>query len=98
MPRPLAPSICCSECGSALSGRKSRFCGSRCKDAWNNRQKQRGVQLFNLYAETRKNRRGRYGIADVNALMAQWFAQDAAAGRVTHHPELVPPMCGARRG
>jgi hypothetical protein len=29
--------------------------------------------------------------------MAQWFAQDVAAGRVTHHPELVPVSSGARR-
>lgn len=87
----------CSECGAELSGKAKRFCGRVCDDAWNNRQKRRGVQILNLYAETRKNRRGRYGIADVNALMAQWFAQDAAAGRVTHHPELVPVASGARR-
>ena len=88
----------CSECGTQLPEDRNRFCGVACRTSWHNRLRKRGAHLLNLYAETRKNRRGRYGIADVNALMAQWFAQDAAAGRVTHHPELVPPVCGARRG
>jgi hypothetical protein len=92
MPRPVARFIRCSECGSALAGKKSRFCSPAHKDAWNNRQKRRGVQLLNLYAETRKNRAGRHGLTSVNRLMATWFAEDAAAGRVTYHPELIPPI------
>lgn len=80
----------CSECGRELVGKAKRFCERPCAFAWHNRQKRRGVQLFNLYAETRKNRKGALGIADVNGLMANWFAEDAAAGRQTHHPELVP--------
>lgn len=75
-----------------------RVCGRPCDDAWRNRQKQRGVQLLNLYAEIRKNRKtkknsaGRYSLGDVNRLMAEWFAQDRTAGRETHHPELVRPV------
>lgn len=82
----------CSECGSPLSGKASRFCGRLCDDAWRNRQKRRGVQLLNLYSETRKNRRGRYSISDVNTLVAVWFAEDAFAGRATHHPDLIKPL------
>jgi hypothetical protein len=82
----------CSECGAELSGKAKRFCGRVCDDAWMNRQKRRGVQLLNLYAETRKNRAGRHGLTSVNRLMATWFAEDAAAGRVTYHPELIPPI------
>ena len=81
----------CFECSVTLTGQRTRFCGIKCKDAWNNRQKRRGVQLLNLYAETRKNRRGRYRIGDVNSLMAVWFAEDQAAGRATHHPDLIRP-------
>ena len=57
----------------------------------------RGAKLLNLYAETRKNRKGGHTIADVNALMSQWFVEDEAAGRRTHHPELIPCAAKARR-
>lgn len=86
----------CSECGNATTGKATRFCGRPCKDAWNNRQKRRGVILLNLFAETRYNRSGSYGIADVNGLMATWRSEDVAAGRVTHHPEMIP--CAIVRG
>ena len=76
----------------ALRGKQERFCTRLCADNRNNRQKRRGVQLWNLFAETRKNRRGGRGIGDMNTLAALWFAEDAAAGRVSHHPELVPPQ------
>ena len=82
----------CSECGARLPEGRDRFCTVACRISWHNRLRKRGAQLFTLYAETRKNRKGKHGLASVNSLMASWFAEDTAASRVSYHPELVPQI------
>lgn len=80
----------CSECGAALKPTARRFCSRPCGAAWHKRLRDRGVQVLSLLVATRKNRKGNHTIGHVNSLLANWFAEDMAAGRETYHPEMVP--------
>lgn len=82
----------CSECGKATFGKATRFCAPRCKVLWHRRQKKRGAQLFNAFMASRYDRGGPVTLGYCNSLAAMWRAEDEAAGRVSYHDELVPPI------
>lgn len=51
----------CMECGADLpvysgKGQRSRFCGVKCRNAFNNRRAQRGALLYDLFMASRFER------------------------------------------
>ncbi|KQU77724.1 transcriptional regulator [Mesorhizobium sp. Root102] len=45
----------CLECGEGTS-RDGEFCSDKCRSDWNNRRKQRGAELYDLYMAHRFDR------------------------------------------
>ena len=83
---------CCRECLKPLEkGLKATavFCGIPCKAKWNNRRKNRGADLYDLFMNTRFNRKESVdrNLQSIMCRMASnWRDEDAAAGRTTYAP------------
>jgi hypothetical protein len=77
---------CCRECGTALdAGLKATavFCGIPCKAKWNNRRKNRGADLYDLWMAMRYERdeAKRLGLwGEMCRLSEGWNDEDKKAG------------------
>lgn len=47
---------CCLECGQPVANTTGRFCTTPCRHAFNNRRKQRGASLYDLFMAVRYQR------------------------------------------
>lgn len=93
---------CCRECSTPLTGpaspksnsttrasRSTIFCTNVCKTAWNNRRKNRGADIYDLWMAMRYERdeAKRLGVwAEMCRLSEQWNTEDMAAGHKTYGP------------
>lgn len=73
----------CVECAAVVETKKdtTRFCGAACRMAWNNRRRDRGAQLYDLFRAMRRERgkaaeMGLWSIAC--ALELSWQEEDQA--------------------
>ena len=96
---------CCRECSSPLTGaarpgenstprqkRTAIFCSTPCKTAWNNRRKNRGADLYDLwmaqrYSRTEAEASGVW--AEMCRLSEQWNEEDKAARHKTYESPTV---------
>jgi hypothetical protein len=81
----------CAECNEAFTAkdRRAEFCGSKCRLAMNNRRRDRGAQLLDLYVHTRFNRKAaqeRNLQTIIDRMVGNWIAEDRAAGRREMRP------------
>lgn len=55
----MARIACCDECGKDIEvrARPKRFCSDACRWAWTNRRKDRGSQIYDLFMNSRFNRK-----------------------------------------
>jgi hypothetical protein len=82
---PCAPRVAvrvhgCKECGGKVAG-KAEFCCSGCRHAFNNRRRQRGAELYDLYMAHRFERdlAGELGVFQaINRLASQFREEDKA--------------------
>lgn len=82
----MARIACCDECGkeTEIGARAKRFCSDSCRWAWTNRRKDRGSQLYDLFMNTRFNRKDAIekNLRSIMCRMASnWKREDDAAGR-----------------
>lgn len=71
----------CPECGASLTACPDK---RKHKDAWNNRRKKRGAQLYDLLMAHRfqRDETGDQQLwSKACSLMAEWHAEDKSAGR-----------------
>lgn len=90
---------CCRECktelGSGPNGYKASavFCGIPCKAKWNNRRKNRGADIYDLWMAMRYERdeAKRLGVwKEMCRLSEKWHDEDVAAGIKSYEmPEIV---------
>lgn len=71
----------CPECGAVFSTLRAdaTFCGSSCRQKWNNRRLQRGAQLYDLFMGMRYERKlfahlKLWGV--MCRLAARWYHED----------------------
>lgn len=90
---------CCAECLSPMYAarqpgmnrkpRRSKFCSTLCKTTWNNRRKNRGADVYDLWMAMRYERdeAKRLGVwTEMCRLSELWNAEDEKAGRITYSP------------
>ena len=97
---------CCRECSTPLvaapaadseAKKKSRsdtkFCSIACKNTWNNRRKNRGADLYDLWMAMRYSREDakKFGVwKEMCRLSEKWHSEDTAARRVAYEkPKVV---------
>lgn len=100
------PVRCCRECSTPLTGhvdagtnkphkrgKPQIFCTILCKATWNNRRKNRGADIYDLWMALRHSRAEATanGVwAEMCRLSEQWNNEDKDAGRRTYeHPAVV---------
>lgn len=81
----------CAECGEPFKSqrRKAEFCSKECRMAHNNRRRDRGAMLLDLYVHTRFNRQkaGERGLKTmIDRMIGNWVAEDREAGRRSMRP------------
>jgi len=80
----------CLECGKqfkTVRAHEQIFCASECRTAHNNRRKQRGADLYDLFMTMRYDRKNAKGVWAVMCRMAQdWNEDDMEAGRKSFSP------------
>jgi len=71
----------CLECGKPIPASPDReFCGSGCRQKWNNRRMQRGAALLDLYMAHRFDRTNAQALGvfqAINRLASEFRRQDA---------------------
>ena len=72
----------CLECGEGTP-RKGEFCSAKCRSDWNNRRRQRGAELYDLYMAHRFDRVTAQTLGVFQAInrMASNFREDDKARR-----------------
>ncbi len=84
---------CCRECSAALAApkpgfvRDAKFCGISCKATWNNRRKNRGADLYDLWMAMRYDRDTAKDLGvwkEMCRLSEKWSDEDKAAKRKTY--------------
>ena len=68
----------CLECGKLVTS-KGEFCSTPCRSAFNNRRKQRGAELYDLYMAHRfeRDHAQRLGVFQaINRLASNWRQED----------------------
>ncbi len=83
----------CDECGEPHKS-KGRFCGTPCRQAFNNRRLQRGAQVYDLVYAMRYDRDSAKTLgvwAELCRVVEQWNQEDKAehGGRKTYIPPKV---------
>lgn len=81
----------CAECCNAFVAKdyRAEFCGTACKNAMNQRRRDRGAQLLDLYVHTRFNRKaaGEHGLQTIiDRMVGNWVEEDRQAGRRVMRP------------
>lgn len=81
---------CCRECSTPLQKAakpEARFCSNPCKDRWNNRRKNRGAELYDLFMAYRYDR----GVSKALGLWSLicrmgsvWNEEDKETGRQSY--------------
>lgn len=86
----------CYETGKPLAENApdtARFANADARQAWNNRRKVRGAQLYDLFMAYRYDRKAAKLLklfSVMCGLAAQWRAEDKAANRTSFEPLTVP--------
>lgn len=72
----------CLECGEGTT-RQREFCSAKCRSDWNNRRKQRGAELYDLYMAHRFDRTNAQALRVFQAInrMASNFREEDKARR-----------------
>lgn len=82
-----ARSCCeCSKTIQASAKAEARFCSTACKDRWNNRRKNRGAELYDLFYVLRydRSRAKALGVWSAMCKLAQlWRDEDREAKRTS---------------
>ena len=80
----------CLECGKPVGASMrydKKFCCSDHGTAWNNRRKQRGAELYDLFMTMRFDRPSAVGVFTIICRMASnWHAEDKKAGLRSYSP------------
>lgn len=76
----------CSECGTEFQAKvaSAEFCCQEHRLAYNNRRRDRGAMLFDLYVHTRFNRKASQekGLQTlIDRMVGNWVEEDRAVGR-----------------
>lgn len=82
--------LTCLECGKPVgpSMRYDKvFCCTACGTRWNNRRKNRGAEIYDLFMAMRFDRKNAKGVWAIMCRMASnWNEEDKAAGRKSFVP------------
>lgn len=97
---------CCRECSSPLHApsaagsnrpkkarQDAKFCSTPCRTTWNNRRKDRGADLYDLWMAMRYCREEAKALGvwkEICRLSEKWNDEDKAAGRTSfERPQVV---------
>jgi hypothetical protein len=83
----------CIECEASFKSSRydACFCGAACRNAFNNRRRDRGAMLYDLVMieATSPGEAERHGFAEKREqLVAEWIQEDQGAGRKRTHKPL----------